>query len=118
MTVDDAIVYAVEAIVPEIAPQVYTGSSLEYCVYNHSDFPKLFAAGKPKAIVSSVQLHYCLPTGENPRRKLINLCNSLCNAGFTYPEIIDISDADGQHYVLECQYREAAEYGQDNAVGS
>lgn len=104
MNIDEALVFAIEPIIPEISPGLYEGRALEYCVYNYSALPRLHAEGKPGAIVYLVQVHYCLPTGQAAQRTLIQLKNALHCAGCTYPSVEDASDEDGQHYVLECQY--------------
>lgn len=104
MTVDEALVYAIEPLVPEIAPDVYEGNAVEFCTYNYSAFPRLHSDGRPSVMVYLVQVHYCAPRGQNCRRKLVNLKNALFNAGCTYPTEENASDMDGQHYVLECEY--------------
>lgn len=106
MSVDDALAFAIEPIVPEVAPDVYEGQATEFCTYNYSAFPGLYADGKPGIIVYLVQVHYCAPIGQACRRKLVNLKNALFHAGCTYPTEENASDKDGQHYVLECQYKD------------
>ena len=101
---DDVLVDAIEPLVPEIAPQVYEGTSTEYCTYNYSILPRVFAAGRPHALVYLVQLHYFTPRGQNSARKLLQLQQALFCAGCTYPQVEDASDKDGPHFVLECQY--------------
>lgn len=112
MTVDEALVFAIEPIVPEVAPQVYEGSATEFCTYNHTDIANLFADGRPGVIVYLVQVHYCAPIGQDCWRKLVNLKNALFNVGCTYPTVEDASDKNGQHYVLECQYKDCDLYGE------
>lgn len=104
--VEDALVFAIEPLVPEVAPDVYEGDATEFCTYNYTPFPRLHADGRPQVIVYLVQVHYCAPRGQACARKLVNLKNALFNAGFTYPTVENASDRDGQHYVLECQYKD------------
>ena len=112
MSIDEALVAAVELLVPEIAPQVYEGKALEYCTYNYAQLPALHAEGRPQAILYLVQLHYCAPRGQNCGRTIRLLSQALFCAGGTWPTVEDASDEDGQHYVLECQYKEALD-GED-----
>jgi hypothetical protein len=104
MSINTIIRAAITPIVPECVPDQYTGTATEYCTFNYSELPDAFGDDSPHAIRYLVQLHYFLPTGVNPYTKKKQLKNALLNAGFTYPSVTNASDADGQHYALECEY--------------
>jgi hypothetical protein len=101
---------AITPIVPECVPDQYTGAATEYCTFNYTELPDAFGDEMPGAIRYLVQLHYFCPyIGKNgsyfnPYTKKKQLKNALLNAGFTYPSVTNASDADGQHYALECEY--------------
>ena len=104
MSINTIIRAAITPIVPECVPDQYGGTATEYCTFNYSEIPDAFGDELPGAIRYLVQLHYFLPTGTNPCAKKKQLKNALLNAGFTYPSVTNASDADGQHYALECEY--------------
>lgn len=104
MSINSTIRTAITPIVTDCVPDQYTGTATEYCTFNYSEIPDAFGDELPEAIRYLVQLHYFLPTGASPITKKKQLKNALLNAGFTYPSVANASDADGQHYVLECEY--------------
>lgn len=106
MNVEEAIVFAAEPLVPEIAPGVYEGKATTYCTYNYSMVGRSYAAGRPVALVCLGQLHLYMPVGKDSFRLKINLSMALFNAGCTYPSIEDLSDKSGQHFVFEFEYKE------------
>lgn len=95
---------AVLPLVPVCEPGVYEGDQPEYCTFLVTDLPDLFAEGRPHAMCYLVYLHWFLPSGVNPLAKKRQLCRALLAAGFTYPNVEDASDEEGQHFVFECQY--------------
>lgn len=109
MSVNSIICTAITPIVPVCVPDVYRPlpnetPAAEYCTFNYSEIPDAFGDESPEAIRYLVQLHYFLPIGANSIAKKKQLKNALLNAGFTYPSVTNASDADGQHYALECEY--------------
>lgn len=50
-----------------------------------------------------VTVHLFAPLGENCIRRVKQTKRALSAAGFTWPEAVDATDQDGQHYVLECE---------------
>ena len=113
MAVDERIVKAVTAVVPVCEPDGYTPESgeavaEEYCTYQYDLIPAGFGNNRPRAMRALVQVHWYLPLGRRPRDTLTALCRALRAAGFTYPGATNASDADGQHWVLECETTEGA----------
>lgn len=99
---------AVTPLVPICRPDVYLPEPSEnpeiYCTYNYDELPRVFAEGRPSAIVSLIQLHLYAPLGRDCRSLLHSLKNELHRIGCTYPEVLNASDVSGQHYVFESQY--------------
>ena len=106
---------AVTPLVAICRPNVYEPDigedSVIYCTYNYNELPRIFAEGSPDVIVHLVMLHLYAPNGRDCRKLKRDLALALHLAGFTYPEITDASDADGQHFVLECQIGEGFAIG-------
>lgn len=104
MTIDEILVSTLSPIVPELEPNRYSGTATEYLVWNYNILPSVFADSRPHAARYLVQVHWFLPHEVNPVEKRAEICQSLFDAGLTYPSIINASDKDGQHYVFECEF--------------
>ena len=96
---------ACESVLPgAVFPNVYTGPLLKYIVWNYETLPSVFAEERPDAARYLVQVHFYLPRKENPQAAILAIQWALSNAGFTWPDTIDASDDDGQHWTFECEY--------------
>lgn len=111
MSLNEILVAAVEPIVPTVRPDRYQPAPGEepdeYCTYNRTESPRLHAGGAPRRMVYLYQLHYYLPLGVNPEATLTAISKAVFSAGFTYPDTVPASDADGQHWVFEFEGKEA-----------
>ena len=99
-------------IVPIVEPNIYEGEDLEYIIFAYGERGECFGDNVPEEIVLSVQVHYFLPNGENPRAKKRLIRQALFDLGGTCPEITNASDKDGQHYVFEFECAEEEDDGQ------
>lgn len=96
---------ACESVLPDaVFPQLYTGSLLKYIVWNYETIPSVYAEGAPHAARYLVQVHLYLPFKESPLAAILSLSRALFARDFTWPSATDATDADGQHWVLECEY--------------
>ena len=103
MSINSTIRAAVTPIVPVCVPDVYTGTEKEYCTFNYNEIPDMHAESKPTAIRYIVQVHWMLPRTSNPDTKKKQIKNALWGAGMTYPSVTNASDADGFHFIFECE---------------
>lgn len=111
MSVDSKISAALESVLPQaVFPNVYTGAALEYVVWAYTEIPTVFAERAPRAARYLVQVHYYLPHKLNPNQKKRALQRALFESGCTWPSVLNASDAEGQHYVLECEYADGGGY--------
>lgn len=111
MSVDSVLSAALETVLPGAAfPNLYTGGLLNYAVWNYTELPQVFAERAPRAARYLVQVHYYLPHKENPNPGKLALQRALFAAGCTWPSIVPANDAEGQHYVLECEYADGGGY--------
>lgn len=102
---------ALSALYPgAVFPMVYTGPLLRYVVWNYDVQPSVWAERAPHAARYLVQVHLYLPHKEDPRTQLLAIQRALFDARFTWPAITDAADADGQHWVLECEYADGGGY--------
>jgi hypothetical protein len=103
MSINSTIRTAITPIVAVCVPDVYTGTATEYCTFNYSELPEIFADGKPDVIRYLVQLHWMFPRNTSPFAKKKQIKNALHNAGLTYPSVTNASDSDGGHLIFECE---------------
>lgn len=111
MNVDTMLQQALSPVFPDaVFPNTYTGPLLEYVVYNYQIIPEVFAERAPRAARYVIQVHYYLPHKQNPRAGFQALSRALFNAGCTWPGMVNGSDSDGQHYILECEWTDGGGY--------
>ena len=103
MSIEERIITALSPIVSEIMPNVYTGDSLEYIEFNYNEIPAVIADSTTDTYRCIVQVHYYLPSKQNPTATKKQIIEALNDAGFTMPSITNASDQNGQHYVFECE---------------
>lgn len=108
MSVDERIKTALSTYVSDIQPNRYTGTSLEYIVFNYHEYGAVYAESVPNEFRYNVQVHWYLPHGVNPNTKKKQIRNALIGAGFAYRSTVNASDKDSQHYTFECQICEKA----------
>lgn len=87
-----------------VFPDVYTGPLPEYIVWNYNQLPAVWAEGVPHAARYLIQVHFYLPHKKSPLAAILALQQAISAAGFTLPQVTDATDAEGQHWVLECEY--------------
>ena len=110
-TIGTVLQTALESVFPAVVfPNVYAGDEEEYIVWNYSTIPEVHADGAPRAARYLVQVHYYLPHGKNPSASLVALDEALAAAGFTWPDLTNATDDEGQHYVLGCEYCDGGAY--------
>ena len=96
---------ALSALFPgAVFPMVYTGGLLKYVVWDYNTLPAVWAEQAPQAARYLVQVHFYLPHKENPQEAILSISRALFDAGLTWPSLTDAADAEGQHWVFECEY--------------
>lgn len=104
MSLEERIKTAVTPIVPEFAPDVYTGDADSYCVFNATEMPDGFGNNRPRAIRYLVQLHWYFPLRKDPRATKKALRAAVGGLrGCTIPSVVPATDKDGGHLVFEFQ---------------
>lgn len=115
MNAEKALKTALEPIFPDgrAVPHIYTGKALEYVTWNTWTIPEVYAERLPAAARQIAQIHWFLPHGKNPSRGKVAIARALFDAGFSWPDVTNASDEDGQQYVFECTFVNAgAVYGE------
>lgn len=102
MTVNARLIKALEPLGRPVVPELYTDREESYFTFNYDLIPVQFAGNRPTYWKVLVQVHYFCPLEENSIRRRRETA-ALTGAGFTWPEIVDASEKDIQHFVFECE---------------
>lgn len=103
MSLNQRIRAALLPIVPIVEPNRYDGEALEYITFRYDTLTEISAEGRPGALRHLVTVNWYLPNGVNPAGKKRQIAEELWAAGLTYPQVVDASDEEGQHYAFECE---------------
>ena len=99
--IDSKIRTALEPLGLPVCPHDYEGEELEYITFVYSELGALHANGAAQAIRYLVTLSWYLPNGNDPGQGKARIRQLLKAAGSTWPDIVNASDDEGQHYVFE-----------------
>lgn len=78
-----------------------------YYTFSCESFGDDFGDDEPEHERYLVSVHLFAPLDENCIRRVKATKRALFAAGFTWPRVVDATDQDGQHYVLECETADA-----------
>lgn len=110
MTAFENIISAITPFEYPYQPDIYTGESEKYFVYNYADQRgTLFADDEPETVIASVQVHFYLPADENFLEVQKQIRTALFKQGFTYPEVTVIREENKRHIIFECEIEETEE---------
>lgn len=109
MSINEALIQAVTPVVPVCVPDLYrpdagTIPAEVYCTFTYTEAPELFGDDDPEAIRYLAQLHLYLPLGRSPLTLKRQLRRALLDIGCTAGDFLNLTDLEGQHYVLEFEY--------------
>lgn len=102
MSLNSIMIEALESVAP-VYPDSYNGDKLTYIVFNYSTRGAIFADDAPGCELYAVQVHYFCPSGVSSLSARETIKNQLFLNGFTWPEEINATDDEGQHFVFECE---------------
>lgn len=103
MTVNERIKGALEGLGLPVKPDVYKGGAKSYFVFNYDLVPFVFANNRPIGYKALIQVHLILPLGVNSVPYRYKTIQALVGAGFTWPEVVDATDGETQHFVFETE---------------
>lgn len=110
MSINSRIVTALDGLTDEpAAAETYKGEAALYLVFNCTHIPDNFGDDDAGHYRVLVQVHLYAPPEENIVKLRREIPRRLVAAGFTRPSITPASDANGQHFVFECEDAEAVE---------
>ena len=104
MSIDERLVEAFSGLMPSpAAANIYKGNDAEYIVFTHTDIPADFGDDDAGHYRILAQVHLYAPHEKNTVALRKEISRRIVAAGFTRPSITPASDANGQHYVFECE---------------
>lgn len=111
MSIESRIRTALASFEHKVYPDTYNGSDKTYFVFNYNTIPDDFGGNQPWHDRALVQVHLFCPHDLNTVQMRKDIKLALLGAGFTYPSMINASDADSQHWVFEFETVEAVDDG-------
>lgn len=112
MTVNQIIINALKPFGYPCKPNIYHGEAKKYFTFNCVDERGAdYGDNQPGCILTSMQIHFFLPLGENCIREKKEVKEVLFAAGFTYPVVTELTEPENgiRHIVYECDITEERE---------
>lgn len=103
MTLNERLRKALAPVGLPVLPDVDTRHRERCVTFNYELLPCQFADGRPLYDRALIQVHLFLPLKENGLRLRGRVRAALAGAGFAWPEVVDATGAEGQHYVFETE---------------
>ena len=92
---------------------VYAGEAKRYFVFSLASFGESFGDDEPLRERWLVNVHLFAPLNENVAARRREVQRALFAAGFTWPNVTDVSDSEARHLVFECEEAEEVDpYGE------
>lgn len=82
---------------------IYTGKATRYYTFVYTTLPQDFGDDEPGYERYLVTIHFSCPLKYDSVERVRQTKRALFDAGFTWPEVTDLSDENGQLYAIECE---------------
>jgi hypothetical protein len=105
MTVNETIINALSQFGLTVTPDFFGGGADEYFTFNYADDRAVdFGDDAPDHVVAYMQIHYFAPMWKDYLSIKKKVRKALFQAGFTYPDVTDVTDTESEirHLVFEC----------------
>ena len=106
MSINSLLKAALEPIVPTEA-DTYEGKQGTYITFDYQSIPDDWGDDEPGCERFLIPVHLFAPTGADTVQTRRTIKRVLVAAGTTWPSMVNASDKDGQHLVLECEIVQA-----------
>lgn len=103
MNLNQRLIKALSPLGLPAAPDVDVKHRNRTFTFNYDLLPDQFADGRPLYWRALVQVHLFLPLEEDSVALRGMIPGILAGAGFTWPEVVDATDGQSQHYVFETE---------------
>lgn len=98
----------------DIVPSLYLGDSLEYIVFQYDVRPISYGDDVAGDVGFYVQIHYIAPWNKNTYKTRAQIRNTIEQTWEDYPDEVDASDGDAQHFVYDFTLVKDKTYGTEN----
>ena len=118
MNINAAITGALTPLGLDIAERLYEGDNDEFLTFNLADSQaEDFGDDDELSLVYYVQIYYACPWDMNYSDKIKAIRKTLKGAGFTYPELTDLSDSAERirRFCFECSIENNFDLEEDEA---
>lgn len=103
MSLDERIKAALDTTGLPVAAGTELRSPPSYYTFNYDLLPHRFASDVPWLYRALIQVHLFCPLRFDAAKQRKRALKALVMAGFGWPEVIDASERDSQHFVFECE---------------
>ena len=111
MTINEVIRSALSIFNDPVEFEVYQGTEKIYWVFNYAALGADYGDDQPNHERFLVQVHLFAPLNINVVQRVKKAKKALVSAGMTRPNETPVSNKDGRHIVLECEYVMGVEDG-------
>lgn len=116
MTVNKIIKTALMPFGIPITTDFYGGGKDEYFTFNYADDRAVdFGDNAPTHVVAYMQIHYFLPMDKDYLSMKKKIRRALFEAGFTYPDVTEITESNIRHLIFSCNIENEDELNEDDA---
>ena len=107
MTINQKIIKALKPLGITVTSDFFGGGNSEYITFNYvKDGAELFADDQPIEDISSMQIHYFLPSTKDYLEAKRKIRRAILEEGGTYPDVTVLMEPDNKtrHIVFECEF--------------
>jgi hypothetical protein len=103
MFINEIIISALAPLSLPCDPDVHTGDAEEYLTFSCESTGDEFGDDAPLVERYNVVIHYCCPLSTDSVAKREQIKRLLSAADFSWPDMIDSTDENGQDWIFECE---------------
>ena len=103
MNIDERIRNALLPFGDPVEKAVYQSDAKRYYSFNYNTIGAAYADDAPEHVRYLIQVHLFMPLREEDLTQKEATITALYNAGFTWPDVFDLTDETGRHIVFECE---------------
>lgn len=104
MTVNQILIDALSPLGIPVTPDFNGGGAKEYITFNCvDDSGAVFGDDAPILDVALMQIHYFLPLNKDYLGTRKKIRRRLFEAGFTFPEVEELTEETKRHIIFECE---------------
>lgn len=103
MTLNRRIIAALSPAGLPVYPDIYPGKESSYYTFHYDLLPRQPADNRPLFYLALIQVHLHAPLKQDTVSLRGQTVRLLTGNGFLWPEIVNATDENGQHFVFETE---------------